>query len=472
MFGDNLTHFRAGDSPFQSSSRRGNWFGHLKVSQKITLGYAFVLGVAMAGATLGFMIADGYHQEALQEEEDAIEELYQIHRLQSAVFRLRTQQYKLILDIRQPELWQERYRQLLKSVTDVQQEWIEFSETFRNPNRRLKDTPPEKEAYAQLMRTKNDFDHYLNQSESLFKASNPKNLRPAAITTTQSQLFNFMHNPQVFTLDEFLDDIENLVEVTAAEYNQAKADLQNAEKLELQIIVVGLLLSAAIATLMAISISISRAIAGPIQAATHVAQQVTEEANFDLQAPVTTQDEIGILATSLNHLIHEVQQLLKTQKETNEQLEIYNQILEKKVQERTQELKEKNQLLQQALADLHQTQTQLVQTEKISDFRQIVAGMADEIDSLVTLISNRLIDVTEDLQPLLEFITLYQQHYPEPEQPIQTKIADVDLETLKKELSELLSSMQTGVRQITDVVKSLQQFSHIDEAEFEAIDNS
>lgn len=350
------------DSKLPSSGELGSWLGHLGVGRKIILGYTLVLGTAMLGTAIGFSIADYYQKQAQLEEEDAIEELYQVYRLKSSVFRVRTKQHKLILYMDQPALWQEKYPQLLDYVSEARQAWLEFKATFRNPNRRFKDTSQEKAAFEQLMRTKNGFDDYLEQSERLFKASNPENLSPEAVDATQKELFSFMHTSPVFTLDQFLNDITDLVAVTAAEYDHAKADLRNAERLRVWIITISLLLSIAIATLLVIYLN--RAIARPIQAVTHVAQQVTEESNFDLQAPVTTHDEIGILAASLNRLIQEVQQLLETQKDTNEQLEVYSQVLEKKVRERTQELKEKNQALQKALAELRHTQAQLTSTEK------------------------------------------------------------------------------------------------------------
>jgi len=338
--------------------------GHLTVGQKIGLGYALVIGVAVLGTAIGFLIADHYQAQAQYEEEDAIEELAQVHHLNNAVIRVRTNQHRLILYMDQPPLWQEAYPSLVEHVDHARQSWIEFKLVFRNPSRRFKDSPQEKIAYDQLMQTKDDFDQYLQQSELLFEANNPSNLSPQTINANQEVLFNFMHNSRVFTLDKFLDDIENLVEVTTVEYELAKADLRRAEKLRVQIIAISLLLSLAIAALLAFYMN--RAIAHPIQVVTHVAQQVTEESNFDLQAPVTTHDEIGILAASLNRLIQEVQQLLETQKDTNEQLAVYSQVLEKKVQERTQELKEKNQSLQTALEKLHYTQAQMVSSEDTS----------------------------------------------------------------------------------------------------------
>ncbi|MCC5642433.1 HAMP domain-containing protein [Nostoc sp. CHAB 5824] len=149
-----------------------------------------------------------------------------------------------------------------------------------------------------------------------------------------------MHSSSIFMIDDFLNHITNLVEVIAEEYQQANWELRRAEKLRLNIILGSLSLLIVIATLLAIYTS--RAIARPIPAVTHVAQQVIEESNFDLQAPVTTNDEVGILANSLNRLILEVQQLITVQNDANEQLEVYSQVLEQKVRERTRELNEKN----------------------------------------------------------------------------------------------------------------------------------
>lgn len=73
------------------------------------------------------------------------------------------------------------------------------------------------------------------------------------------------------------------------------------------------------------------------------------------------------MATSLNRLILEVQQLITVQNDANEQLEVYSQVLEEKVRERTRELNEKNLSLNLALEELRSTQAQLGETEENSD---------------------------------------------------------------------------------------------------------
>jgi len=352
------------NSGVRPSNNFGYWFSHLKVGQKIGVGYALVVSIAVLGTTMGFLIADRYNQKAQKREVAAFEELYKASQLKTSVFYVRTTQHQLILYMDRPKLWEKNYADLLEYVAQARQNWSELTVNYSIQNATKYHSVNEQKAFDVLLESYKGFSAYLQRTEAFFQENNPNKLSPNQIRTAQTQLFNFMHGSPVFLMDNFLDDITNLVEVTAKDYEQAKQELQTAEKLRLYIIVASLSLSIAIATLLAIYTS--RAIARPIQTVTHIAQQVTEESNFDLQAPVTTNDEVGILATSLNRLIQEVQQLIKAQKDINEQLEVYSQVLEKKVCERTQELNEKNQRLELALEELRSTQANLVKNQQIT----------------------------------------------------------------------------------------------------------
>jgi methyl-accepting chemotaxis protein len=360
--------FDQSNSPLPSSNSNPDtsnlkyWFSRLKVGQKIGIGYGLLLSIAVLGTSIGFLIADHYQKQAQKREEAAIEELYQMYQLKTIVFRVRTNQHKLILYMDQPKRWQGQYALLLKYVEQAKQVWFEFKANYSIENPIIYDSVIEQKAVHRLLQTHKGFDTYLQRTEALFRGNNPHQLSPNEVKAGQTQLFNFMHSSSMFMIDDFLDDITNLVEVISEEYQQAKWELRRAEKLRLHIIIGSLSLSIAIATLLAIYTS--RTIAHPIQSVTHVAQQVIEESNFDLQAPITTNDEVGILAASLNRLILEVQQLIKVQTDANEQLEVYSQVLEEKVCERTRELNDKNISLELALDELRRTQAQLVETAK------------------------------------------------------------------------------------------------------------
>lgn len=219
-----------------------------------------------------------------------------------------------------------------------------------------------------------------------------------------------------------------------------------------------------------LGIWIARTITQPLRMVTQIAKRVTQESNFDLQAPVTTQDEVGIVAISLNQLIRQVKSLLAEQQETREKLEVYSQILEKTVAERTHEILQKNIDLYETLKELRRTQAQMIQSEKMSSLGQLVAGVAHEINNPVNFIYGNLKHAGDYTQELLQLIALYQQHYPSPDPEIQQAADDMELDYIIDDLPKTLNSMKIGAERIYSIVLSLRMFSRLDESDFKTID--
>jgi two-component system NtrC family sensor kinase len=215
---------------------------------------------------------------------------------------------------------------------------------------------------------------------------------------------------------------------------------------------------------------IARTITRHLKAVTQVAQRVTQESNFDLQAPVTTEDEVGILAISFNQLIQQVKRLLAEQYEANQKLEVYSQTLEQKVEERTQAVRQKNIALKDTLQQLKHTQSQLIQNEKMSSLGQLIAGIAHEINNPVNFIYGNLKYTDDYTQELLSLLQLYQKYYPYPEPEIQNAQQEADIEYLTEDLPKMLTSMKIGADRIREIVLSLRIFSRLDEAEFKTAD--
>ena len=143
--------------------------------------------------------------------------------------------------------------------------------------------------------------------------------------------------------------------------------------------------------------------------------------------------------------------------------------VEQKVQDRTQEINQKNKDLSNALEELKRTQAQLIQTEKMSGLGEMVAGVAHEINNPVSFIYGNLAPATEYVQDLLELIEMYQEQYPDPGEDIEDKIDEMDLDFVSGDLQKLLQSMQFGAERIRNIVLSLRNFSRLDEADKKAV---
>ncbi len=125
--------------------------------------------------------------------------------------------------------------------------------------------------------------------------------------------------------------------------------------------------------------------------------------------------------------------------------------------------------ISQTLRDLQDTQTQLIQTEKMSSLGQLVAGIAHEINNPVNFIHGNIAYVREYAESLLNLLDLYQQHYPNPVAEIQDLADSVDLKFISEDLPKLVSSMTIGTDRIRQLVLSLRNFSRLDEAEMKPV---
>ncbi len=130
----------------------------------------------------------------------------------------------------------------------------------------------------------------------------------------------------------------------------------------------------------------------------------------------------------------------------------------------------RNERLTDALEDLRRTQAQLVQNEKISALGRMVAGVAHEINNPISFIQGNLTHLESYMDSLMELITLYQDHLPEPPVAIGRSIDEMDLDFLRQDLPAILSSMGHGASRISAIVNSLRTFSRLDEASLKTVD--
>lgn len=126
--------------------------------------------------------------------------------------------------------------------------------------------------------------------------------------------------------------------------------------------------------------------------------------------------------------------------------------------------------LQTALSDLKNTQSQLVQAEKMSSLGQLVAGIAHEVNNPINFISGNINHLKHYMQDLVDLVHLYQARYPKPDSDITDRMEEIDLEFLVEDVSKVLHSMQVGVDRVSQIILSLRNFSRLDEAEMKRVD--
>jgi predicted ATPase/signal transduction histidine kinase/tRNA A-37 threonylcarbamoyl transferase component Bud32 len=126
---------------------------------------------------------------------------------------------------------------------------------------------------------------------------------------------------------------------------------------------------------------------------------------------------------------------------------------------------DKSRCLQDSLQKLQQTQAQLVQTEKISQLGQLVAGVAHEVNNPVSFIAGNLSHASRYIEDLVAHLALYQQHYAQPVAAIHDHAEEIDLEFLLEDLPKMVNSMKLGTDRIRDIMQSLRTYSRADGTE-------
>ena len=91
------------------------------------------------------------------------------------------------------------------------------------------------------------------------------------------------------------------------------------------------------------------------------------------------------------------------------------------------QIRQQAQELEQALDQLKKTQTQLVQSAKMSSLEQLVAGVAHEINNPVNFIYANAEYAETSIEEIINIINLYQSYDSAPHPEIASAIAQIDL---------------------------------------------
>lgn len=152
-----------------------------------------------------------------------------------------------------------------------------------------------------------------------------------------------------------------------------------------------------------------------------------------------------------------------------------NLMLEAKVYERTRELQFTNGELINTLHKLKDTQSQLVEAEKMASLGQLTAGIAHEINNPINFVSSNVKPLQMDIDDLFAVIAKYEEldlsSGPEEKlKEIEKFKRKIDLEYVGEEIKSLLRGIEDGATRTAEIVKGLRNFSRLDESELKLAD--
>lgn len=198
---------------------------------------------------------------------------------------------------------------------------------------------------------------------------------------------------------------------------------------------------------------------------------------------ITSSIEVMLLSFALADKInffkreneHAQAQALNASLENQKLIREQNIILEKKVQERTEELQSANSTLNVTLTNLKDTQSQLVDAEKMAALGQLTAGIAHEINNPINFVTSNIKPLELDINDLKEIITRYEEIDFDKDVKAQVEEIEnfkkqIDLNFVNNEISSLLSGISEGAKRTAEIIRSLRNFSRVDETDMKPID--
>jgi signal transduction histidine kinase len=417
---------------FTIAGTPGRWLNRItrrwSIHKKIGCGYVLAIGIAVLGTGVGLTVGEYYDDKAVGKFRITQKRYELMDHLEKAVLEVKVHQQRVIAtpenDVRRQQY---EVIRLLESINEARQLIFELKSNLNDERGHLTEDAAKSKT---LLQTYNiELKLYSQLVQSLSEKIDTDNPESSRAQVAKPILMTILKGELAPKFEQLSDSLEKLVNSNVEQRQQAEAAFRSAKLLRVLIIVASMALSIAIAAVLAFYIS--RAIARPIKDITNVARRATQEGNFDLQAPVTTDNEIGVLGTSLNQLIQQVARQIR---------------------------------------ELKQAQAQLIQNEKMSSLGQMVAGLAHEINNPVNFIYANLEFVNNYTQELLDLIQMYQKSHPQPEAEIRNKLEEIDIDFLNEDLPKIMSSMHVGAERIQKIILSLRNFCHLDEAEQKKVD--
>ncbi|BDA67214.1 integral membrane sensor signal transduction histidine kinase HepK [Rivularia sp. IAM M-261] len=298
--------------PTRGKLKASSW----RIHQKIGYGYFLAIGIGFLGSLTGFITANYYRGHEIRQLDQASNQSKLLASYKDAAMRTLLISYKLpavVQDKQQLLEAQNAFRDNFIRAQKSEQKLASFLDNSRSSSR-------PKALRTFLSEYADNLKSYVGQVESILQDVEAKQpLQGESAATLTNELLSVMRQETAIQLDQLSQRLLETAEAAQIESEKRYKDVENAKTYERLITILSMLASVAVAAIVAWRTS--RDIAEPVIIVTQVAEQVARKSNFDLRAPVTTEDEIGLLAKSLNRLIERVSERTKELQQAKEEAE-------------------------------------------------------------------------------------------------------------------------------------------------------
>ena len=167
-------------------------------------------------------------------------------------------------------------------------------------------------------------------------------------------------------------------------------------------------------------------------------------------------------------------QTLQVLRENEQIITDQNILLENKVEKRTLALTKSNNELSNILFELKQTQSQLVNAEKMASLGQLTAGIAHEINNPINFVVSNVKPLRRDIEDIQKLVQKYEDAnlasvINERIKEVNDFRKEIDYDYVKEEISNLLTGIEEGALRTADIVRGLRVFSRLDENDLKKI---
>ena len=284
--------------PSRGKLKASSW----RIHQKIGYGYFVAIGIGFFGSLTGLVIANYYRGREIRQLNQAHEQGQLLINYKDAVIGAQLQSSNLVAVLEDSKQLQSKKAEVIKSFEKAKKLEQQIGGFIDSKPRRLAAANSTLQTLLQDYGT--NLKSYIDQTEAVLQKIDNQQEKSQQLSSVREELLKIMRGETAMRLDQLSEQLTKILQTAEEQEQDRQQAVEQAKGVERLIVMASMLVSVAIAAIVAWRTS--RAIAEPVITVTQVAEQVARKSNFDLRAPVTTEDEIGLLAKSLNRLIERV----------------------------------------------------------------------------------------------------------------------------------------------------------------------